>query len=128
MSIAYEAQADDGLEKLGLLTAQQQMDGAAQRAAAEQWSYTHFLGYLLTAELQARHQKTVELNLQFARFPALKRIEDFDFSAQPSVDRRLVEELSGGRFLHEGRNVILLGPPGVGKTHLAIALGVRTAE
>jgi DNA replication protein DnaC len=128
MSIPYEAQASDGLERLGLATAQQQLDGAAQRAAAEQWSYTHFLGYLLAAELAVRHQKTVELNLQFARFPAVKRLDDFDFTAQPSVDRRLVEELATGRFLHESRNVILLGPPGVGKTHLAIALGVRTAE
>jgi DNA replication protein DnaC len=128
MSIPYEAQASDGLGQLGLATAQQQLDGAAQRAAAEQWSYRHFLGYLLAAELAARHHKTVELNLQFARFPAVKRLDDFDFTAQPSVDRRLVEELATGRFLHEGRNVILLGPPGVGKTHLAIALGVRTAE
>jgi DNA replication protein DnaC len=128
MSIPYEAQASAGLERLGLITAQRQLDGAAQRAAAEQWSYSHFLGYLLAAELTARHQKTVELNLQFARFPVIKRLDDFDFTAQPWVDRRLVEELATGRFLHEGRNVILLGPPGVGKTHLAIALGVRTAE
>jgi len=128
MSVPYEAQANDGLQQLGLTTARQQLDGAAQRAAAEQWSYTHFLGFLLAGELAARHRKTVELNLQFARFPARKRLDDFDFAAQPSVDRRLVEELATGRFLHEGRNVILLGPPGVGKTHLAIALGVRTAE
>jgi DNA replication protein DnaC len=128
MSIPYEAQARDGLEKLGLTQACQHLDGAALRAAAEQWSYTHFLGYLVAGELAARHKKAVELNLQFARFPAVKRLEDFDFSAQPSVDRRLVDELATGRFLHEGRNVVLLGPPGVGKTHLAIALGVRTAE
>ncbi len=128
MSIPYEAQAEDGLKRLGLTQACHSLDGVAQRAAAEQWSYTHFLGYLLAGELEARHKKTVELNLQFARFPARKRLEDFDFTAQPSLDRRLVEELATGRFLQEGRNVILLGPPGVGKTHLAIALGVRTAE
>ena len=128
MSVAFEAQAGDGLERLGLATARQQLDGAAQRAAAEQWTYTHFLGYLLAGELSARHHKTVELNLQFARFPVVKRFDDFDFSMQPSLDRRLVDELATGRFLHESRNVILLGPPGVGKTHLAIALGVRTAE
>lgn len=128
MSVPYEAQAKDGLERLGLTQACQHLDGAAQQAAAEQWSYSHFLGYLLAGELAARHQKTVELNLQFARFPAVKRLDDFDFAAQPSLDRRLVEELATGRFLHEGRNIVLLGPPGVGKTHLAIALGVRTAE
>jgi DNA replication protein DnaC len=128
MSIPYEARARDGLEQLGLLVAHQQLDGAAQQAAAGQWSYSHFLGFLLAGELEARHRRTVELNLQFARFPARKRLDDFDFSAQPSLDRRLVEELATGRFLQEGRNVILLGPPGVGKTHLAIALGVRTAD
>jgi DNA replication protein DnaC len=128
MSVPYEAQATDGLAQLGLTTAQQHLDGAAQRAAAEDWSYTHFLGFLLAGELAERHRKTVELNLQFARFPARKRFDDFDFTAQPSLDHRLIEELATGRFLHEGRNVILLGPPGVGKTHLAIALGVRTAE
>lgn len=128
MSMAYETRASDGLEQLGLATARTQLDGAAQRAAAEQWSYTHFLGYLLDGELCERRRKCIELNLQFAKFPHLKRLEDFDFAAQPGLDRRIVDELATGRFLHEGRNLVLLGPPGVGKTHLAIALGVRTCE
>lgn len=55
-------------------------------------------------------------------------MEDFSFAAQPGLDRRLIEELATGRFLHEGRSLVFLGPPGVGKTHLAIALGVLTAE
>lgn len=128
MSVTYEAKALDGLEQLGLATAHAQLDGAAQRAAADGWSYTHFLGYLLDAEMQERKRKCVELNLKFAHFPYRKRLEDFEFSAQPGLDRRLIDELATGRFLQEGRNVVLLGPPGVGKTHLAIALGVRTAE
>ena len=128
MSVAYEAKAGAALERLGLTVALEQLDQASQRAAAEQWSYSHFLGYLLDGELQERHRKTVALNLQFARFPYLKRLSEFDFAAQPGVDRRLMEELATGRFLHEGRNVVFLGPPGVGKTHLAIALGVITAE
>lgn len=128
MSIAYEAKAQEGLERLGLAVAAGHLDGAAQRAAAEGWSYSHFLGYLLDGELRERHRRGVELNLQFARFPVAKRLGDFDFAAQPSIDRRVVEELATGRFLVEGRNVVLLGPPGVGKTHLAIALGVVTCE
>lgn len=128
MSLAYEAKASVGLEQLGLTTALAHLDGVAQQAAAENWSYSHFLGYLLEGELTERHQKTVALSLQFSRFPALKRLSEFDFDAQPGLDRRLIEELATGRFLHEGRNVILLGPPGVGKTHLAIALGVLTCE
>jgi len=128
MSVPYEEKAKDGLERLGLTVAFEHLDTAAQRAAAENWSYTHFLGYLLEDELAERHRRRVELNLKFAKFPYLKRLEDFDFSAQPSVDRRLFEELACGRFLKEGRNIVLLGPPGVGKTHLAISLGVLTAE
>lgn len=128
MSQPYEEKAVSGLEQLGLSVARDQLDQVAQLAAAHGWSYTHFLGYLLDGELQARHRRCVELNLQFARFPYLKRLEGFDFAAQPSLDRRLVDELATGRFLYEGRNLVLLGPPGVGKTHLAISLGVITAE
>jgi DNA replication protein DnaC len=128
MSLSFEEKAASGLESLGLATARAQLDSSAQQAAADSWSYSHFLGYLLDAELKERQRRTVLMNLQLARFPYLKRIADFDFCAQPSIDRRLIDELSSGRFLSEGRNLVLLGPPGVGKTHLAIALGVRTAE
>jgi DNA replication protein DnaC len=128
VSVAYEQKAGAALQQLGLAVAEQQLDQAAQQAAAAGWSYTHFLGYLLDGELQFRHEKTVRLNLQFANLPYQKRLEDFDFSAQPSIDKRLIDELATGRFLHEGRNVVFLGPPGVGKTHLAIALAVLTAE
>jgi DNA replication protein DnaC len=126
--LAYEEQAPLALEQLGLTTARAYLDTVCQQAAAEGWSYSHFLGYLLEGERAERQRKTVALNLQFAGFPYQKRLSEFDFAAQPGVDRRLIEELATGRFLAEGRNVILLGPPGVGKTHLAIALGVVTAE
>ena len=115
MSVSYEERAAEGLERLGLGVAHGHLDGVAQRAVAEGWSYTHFLGYLLDGELEERHRKCVALNLKFARFPVLKRLADFDFTAQPGLDRRLIEELATGRFLYEGRNVVFLGPPGVGK-------------
>jgi len=113
MSINYEQKAKDGLEELGLSVAHDRLDSAAQRAAAESWSYSHFLGYLLDGELTQRHRKRVELNLQFARFPYIKKLEDFDYSVQASIDPRIVNELATGRFLHDGRNVVMLGPPGV---------------
>lgn len=124
----YEHLAPEALTHLGLVTAAAHLDQASQQAAAEGWSYTHFLGYLLAGELAERQRKTVALNLKFANLPYHKPLDDFDFDAQPSLDRRLIEELATGRFLSEGRNVIFLGPPGVGKTHLAISLLMRTAE
>jgi DNA replication protein DnaC len=128
VSVTYEAKAATALTQLGLEVAHAQLDQAAQQAAAASWSYTHFLGYLLEAELTTRHERTVALNLKFAKLPYVKRLADFDFKAQPSIDRRLIDELATGRFVHDGRNVVFLGPPGVGKTHLAIALGVLIAE
>jgi DNA replication protein DnaC len=128
MSAAYEAKASAALEQLGLAVALGHLDPVSQQAAAESWSYSHFLGYLLEGELQERRRKTVALNLQFAGFPVVKRLAEFDFAAPPSLDQRLIDELATGRFLAEGRNVIFLGPPGVGKTHLATALGVLTCE
>jgi DNA replication protein DnaC len=127
-NITYEQRAPLALEQLELSTALAQLDTASQQAAAGDWSYTHFLGYLLAAETDERRRRTVALNLQFARLPYLKRLDSFDFAAQTTVDPRLIDELATGRFLAEGRNIVFLGPPGVGKTHLAIALGVMTCE
>lgn len=128
MSKVYEEKAVSLLSELGLCVARDHLDSVCQRAAAEGWSYSHFLGFLLSGEMEERRRRTVELNLQFAKFPVLKRLGDFDFAAQPGLDRRLVDELATGRFLYEGRNLVFLGPPGVGKTHLAIGLGVMTCE
>jgi DNA replication protein DnaC len=128
MSKVMEERAVQALSELALATAGRHLDTVSQQAAAENWSYTHFLGFLLDGELKERHRVRVEMSLQFARFPYLKRLSEFDFKAQPTVDKRLIDELATGRFLSEGRNIIFLGPPGVGKTHLAIALGVLTAE
>ena len=127
-AVVLEQKASEELKTLGLNVALARLDTTCQQAAAGQWSYSHFLGCLLDGELAERHRRTVELNLQFARFPYLKKLDDFQFQAQPSLDRRLVDELATGRFLYEGRNLIFLGPPGVGKTHLAIGLGLVTAQ
>jgi DNA replication protein DnaC len=128
MSVTYEHLAADGLEQIGLTTARGQLDQIAQQAAAEGWSYSHFLGRLLEPELAARRQRVIDTCLHFSGLPWMKRVSDFDFSFQPSIDRTLIEELATGRFMSEGRNVVFQGPPGVGKTHLAIALGLVCSD
>lgn len=128
MSVNYEQLAADGLDQIGATTSRGQLDQVAQQAAAAGWSYSHFLGRLLEPELAARRQRVIDTCLHFSGLPWMKRISDFDFSFQPSIDRTLIEELATGRFMTEGRNVIFQGPPGVGKTHLAIALGLACSE
>ncbi len=68
------------------------------------------------------------MGIQIAHFPAVKSLEDFDFKFQPSVDQKLVRELAVGRYIAQAENVLIFDPPGVGKTHLAIALGRAAAE
>jgi DNA replication protein DnaC len=68
------------------------------------------------------------MGIQIAHFPAVKTLEEFEFKFQPSIDAKLVRELATGRFIAGAENVLMLGPPGVGKTHLAIALGRASVE
>jgi len=96
MSVNYEAKAVDALGELALTAASAKLDAAAQRAAAEGWSYTHFLGYLLDGELRERQRKRVELNLKFSRFPAIKELATFDFARIPTgVCFRCIEKPGG---------------------------------
>lgn len=122
MSIVYEQKAHEGLETLKMNQAFEVLDQVAQQAAAEQWSYSHFLGRLLESELDARMEKNIKIAYKMSKFPYLKDLNDYDFSAQPSVDKKLIDELATGRYIDEGRCITFMGPPGVGKTHLAIAL------
>jgi DNA replication protein DnaC len=101
---------------------------ALEAAERERPGYTEFLHDLLAAEIDAVEQRRLQGRLRFAKLPARKTIEQFDFTAQPSLDRRLVEDLATLRFIDERANAILIGPPGVGKTMLATALGHRAVE
>src|SRR5438270_2643989 len=97
----------------------------ADRAREEQWSYERFAEILLGTEVSARESHGGEGRIKTARFPARKTLEEFDFAFQRSVKKTVIEHLGQLDFLHAKENVILLGPPGTGKTHLAIALGIR---
>jgi DNA replication protein DnaC len=97
----------------------------ADRAREEQWSYERFCEALLATEVASRESHGGEGRIKTARFPARKTLEEFDFTFQRSVKRQVVEHLGQLDFLHSRDNVVLLGPPGTGKTHLAIAISIR---
>lgn len=95
---------------------------ALEAAERDKPGYTQFLAELIGKEVTADRERRLQARLRFAKLPALKTLEQFDFDAQPGLDHHLVEELATLRFVEEKANALLIGPPGVGKTHLAIAL------
>lgn len=99
-----------------------------EQAAKQERSYTDFLEDLLSREIHAKGAKYLAMRLAMARFPFQKALESFEFKFQPSIDPKVIRELATGRYLDHGENVLLLGPPGVGKTHLAVALGMKACE
>lgn len=116
------------LERLKLDHLQASLDSFCEHASKSDMNYRELLSQALSQEWGGRHQKGFESRLKQARLPWVKTLEQFDFSFQPSIDRKVVRELSGLGFVERGENVVLLGPPGVGKTHLAVALAVKAAE
>lgn len=114
--------------KMKLEHLEAQLDSVCEQAAKRELDYKAFLTEALGTEWRGRALKGTEIRLKQARFPVMKTLDAFDFAFQPSIDRQVVRELAGLAFLERAENVILLGPPGVGKTHLAIGLGVKACE
>jgi DNA replication protein DnaC len=116
------------LDRLKMEHLETQLDALCEQAAQRELDYKTFLAEALRLEWQGRFQRGIETRLRQSRFPWNKTLEQFDFDFQPSLDKRQVRELAGLSFVERAHNVVILGPPGVGKTHLAVALGVKAVE
>jgi DNA replication protein DnaC len=115
-------------DRLRLHRVQAELSTLLEQAAKQEVSYADFLDEVLGLELRSKHEKHLAMRVSMARFPFQKSLERFDWTFQPSIDPKIVKELATGRYLADGENVLLLGPPGVGKTHLAVALGLKACE
>lgn len=113
------------LTRLRLARAHDTLTDQLQAAEGSQPSYLAFLDRLLQEEATHKEQRRIEAALRLSGLPFVKTIDEFDFGFQPGLDRRQVMGLFDLAFMERRANVMLLGPPGVGKTHLAVALGVK---
>lgn len=113
------------LKRLGLHTMADVFERQAQKAAKTKQSYVGFLGTLVEEELAAKADRSINARIARARFPAIRTLEAFDFAFQPSIPAALIRELAELGFLQRAENLLLVGPPGVGKSHLAIAIGIK---
>ncbi len=111
---------------LGLETIEHTIDNYLENARDR--NIVEILDHLLSEEVKSKRSKRYETKLKYAGFPFRKTMDEFDFSFQKSIDRSVIDDLMTMRFIHNHENVVFLGPPGVGKTHLSVALGIRALQ
>ena len=128
MSAAQFERLQEHLQRLRLFKSKERLEALLQDAAAQELSYSDFLDRVLTEEVASKTAKHITMRTSLARFPFTKSLESFDFGYQPSLDKKQLQQLAMCHFLEHGENVVILGPPGVGKTHLAVGLGLKAIE
>jgi DNA replication protein DnaC len=111
------------LSRLKLTAIRDQLDSLVDEAARGELTIREALALFCQREIARKDERRIEMGLGLARFPFVRDLAGFDFAAQPSLDKAQVREIATGRFIANGEAVLLLGPPGVGKTHLAVAIG-----
>ena len=116
------------LTRLKLTGIRDRLDTLLDEASRRDLSLRESLAFLCEAEIARKDQRRIAMGLSIAKFPAVRTLDDFDFAAQPSVDPKVVRELATSRWVANGDALLLQGPPGVGKTHLAIAFGREAIE
>ena len=119
---------DSALTQLRLPTIRGIYDHVLVEAEREDWTYREVLERLVTEEIATRAETRLSRAVRKARFPFIKTIEEFDFEFQRSVKRQMLGRFLGPELLSEGRNLILLGKPGRGKTHLAVAIAYKAIQ
>ncbi len=116
------------LKQLKMSTMERECEEIAFRCAKENVDHLGFLLQLSERELLEREARAAERRLKYAKFPNLKTLESFDFKAQPSINKMLVNELMRGGYVVNRESIILIGHPGTGKTHLATAFGIKACQ
>lgn len=117
---------DDDLTYLKLLYIRDNYNEVAQKAARNQWTHAHYLAELITAEANLRRDRAIQRRIRNARLPQIKTLEQFDWSWPKKINRMQVKNLFRLGFVADKSNVVFLGGVGLGKTHLAIALGYQS--
>lgn len=112
-------------QRLRMTETSKELPAFLRKAESNSWTYQEFLRELLTYEERRREEKMIERHLKMAKFPYQKTLEEFDLKEQPSISERQLRQLCELSWLEESFNLIFLGPPGVGKTHIAIGLGLE---
>lgn len=118
-------EAQNQLESLKLLTAADILESRLQQATEKQMTYVAFLVDLFGEEIAQRRIRNVQTKMRMAHLPYQKTLTEFDFAFQPSVDKKLIDELTTMNFVRQASNVVFLGPPGVGKSHISVALAME---
>lgn len=113
----------ENLTRLKLITIRDKLDNLLDEAARKKMSLLEMLGYFCEQEVCSKDQRRIQIGIRISKFPYVRTLEYFDFTAQPSIDERQIRDLQTCRYVANGETLLLLGPPGVGKTHLAVALG-----
>ena len=128
MKAAQLERLQDNLTRLRLFKSRERLEALLQEATGKEMSYADFLDCVLTEEVLSKTAKNVTMRTHLARFPFVKGLEVFDFAYQPSLDKKQVQQLASCHFIEHGESLVILGPPGVGKTHLAVGLGIKAIE
>jgi DNA replication protein DnaC len=111
------------LTRLKLTAIRDQLDPLLAEAARRELTLAETVAFLCAREIARKDERRIEMALGLARFPMVRDLASYDFTAQPAVDKAQIRELASGRFVANGEALLILGPPGIGKTHLSIGLG-----